>query len=88
MKYELFDGPFGIQITMTPETIEETGILLRASANAKKVPVEMYYSFPEPTPHQFAPPKPRVPFCNIWIKKVDPKNQTNSVNNKNQKKQP
>ncbi len=72
MKFEIQENKGGTQITLIPETIEETSQLLRASKNAARKPVELHYAFyPGQTPQ-----------CNIWIGKVAEKNQYNSVSNK------
>lgn len=73
MKFEFIEGPGGTQITLTPETVEETSQLLRASKNAKAQPVGIYYSFNHGT---------QAPYCNIWIGAIHKDKQTNSVSNK------
>ena len=77
MKFEFIEGKHGTQILITPETVEETGRLLRTSQNAKSLPVSIHYSFSDGD--GATPPEPQ---CNIWIGKVDPKKQQNSVSNK------
>lgn len=77
MKFEFIEGKYGTQITLIPETVEETGKLLRTAINAKSVPISIHYSFSDGD--KAMPPEPH---CNIWIGKVDPKKQFNSVSNK------
>ncbi len=81
MKFEFIEGKHGTQITITLETVEETGQLLRTAKSAKAVPADVYYSFGSGDTAA-----PQAPMCNIWIKKIDPKKQNNSVNNKRREK--
>lgn len=77
MKFELIEGKHGTQITITPETVEETGKLLRTSKNAKALPISIFYDFGDGDGKTV-----NDPCCNIWIGKINPKNQRNSVSNK------
>lgn len=58
MKVAFFEGEFGAEILLTPETTEEMSALLRMNLNAKSVKPEirMYLS--------------KEPSCSIWLKSV------------------
>ncbi len=77
MKFEFIEGKHGTQLIITPETVEETGRLLRTSQNAKVQPVSIHYTFAAGDGE-----KPQDPHCAIWIGKVEPQKQQNSVSNK------
>lgn len=68
MKLEYFESQHGLQISMVPETPKEVAELARISLNAKAVKPEIYLNFSNETPS-----------CNIWIKKLSPEKQTNSI---------
>ena len=67
MKLQFWEGKFGAEIKLTPETIEESSQLLRFTNNAKMEKPEIYFSFSGEQ------------YCSIWIKKVAEKNQENSI---------
>ena len=70
MKVNYFEGKFGSQILLEPETIEEASALARMTLNAKaeKPEIRHYFSDKEQT-------------CSIWIKSVAEKNRKTSIKN-------
>lgn len=66
----IFENNQGLSIELTPETVEEYSQLLRATNNAKKIPPEMYLTFSASN---------SKPSLNIWLKKVEPGKQINSI---------
>lgn len=57
MKTEINEEKYGLNITITPETVAEMASLLRFSINANSDKPEVYMSFRN------------NPYCNIWLKK-------------------
>jgi hypothetical protein len=71
MKVEIFDNDSGTNIELIPETIEENNTLLRMVKNSKSEKPQMFFSFP----------KDKDPYCNLWVKKITLKKQSNSISN-------
>lgn len=74
MKVEFFEGKFGGNINLIPESIEEASQLVRMGLNAKSEPITMRVNFNE-----------KGIDCDIHIDKVKPSVQSNSITNKNRK---
>lgn len=72
MKVNFFEGDFGSDITLTPETVEESTKLARTTLNAKRVPVELRMYLNKDGSQSFS----------VWIKKIDVKVQNNTISNK------
>lgn len=68
MKFEYFEGKFGMEITMEPETPKECAELLRISANANSEKPQIYFSFESNNPR-----------CAIYIQKRKESAQKNSI---------
>jgi len=68
MKIKIFEGDYGVDITLTPETVQEACMLLRLAANQKKEKPDISFRFQE-----------NKTCCEIWLKKLDPKKQNNSI---------
>lgn len=68
MKLEFFEGASGINITLLPETVQETAQLLRYSRNANAEKARVYFSFQ------------KDPYCSISLDKRSPKVQKLSIN--------
>jgi len=68
MKFELSDRVWGLELTMTPESVEDTGKLLRFANNAKSERPAIHMSFSSSVE------------CYITLKKVSSAKQTNSIN--------
>jgi len=73
MKVEFSESEYGANITLTPESIFEVAQLVRFSKNARKEKPDIYMSFSSHEP---------VPYCSIWMSKVKPSVQVNSISNK------
>jgi hypothetical protein len=67
MKIEIDENKFGMNITLTPENLQEMAQLLRASKNAAAVKPDIYTTLSD------------QPYCNIWIRKVKDIRQSNNV---------
>ena len=70
MKIEYFEGQYGLQVDMKPETPAEVAQLLRLTKNAKAIKPEIKLYFESDTPS-----------ATIWLRKVQPKAQKNSISN-------
>lgn len=70
MKLECSDGSYGLDITLTPETPEETSQLLRYTNNARSVRPDVWLNFSD---------KNKGPHLSIVLKKKQ-KNVWNSIN--------
>ena len=70
MKITYLEGTYGLDITMTPETPQEMAELLRYTKNAKAIKPEVRLYFNNNTPS-----------CSIWLKKIKPQAQKNSITN-------
>ncbi len=68
MKFELEERQYGMELMITPESVEDTGKLLRFANNAKSERPEIYMSFSSSVE------------CYITLKKVSSAKQTNSIN--------
>lgn len=71
MKIQFFENKHGIDISLSPETPAEMAQLARYAKNAKKEApvVDLYFSSDHPN-------------MSIWLKKVDEKKQSNTLNNR------
>jgi len=68
MKFEYYEGKWGMTITMTPETPKECAELLRISKNANSEKPHIFFEFSNDTPT-----------CNIDIQKRKESVQVNSI---------
>jgi hypothetical protein len=68
MKTEISDSDYSVDITITPETPEETAILLRLALNANSEKPNVFMSFRN------------KPYCSVWIKKRKLSVQKCSIN--------
>ena len=68
MKFEFRENGNGLSLELRPETIEESNKLLRVANNAKAEKPSIYFSFSGDTP-----------VFSLWIRKINEKNQTNSI---------
>ena len=68
MKVQFTECEYYGEMTLTPETIEETSQLLRFSRNASAKKPQIHMSF-----------RPDIPYCNIFIKKRDKSVQINCI---------
>lgn len=59
MKVTFWEGVYGAEISLTPETVEEMSALARMTINARseKPEINLYLSEKEPT-------------CSVWVKNV------------------
>ena len=71
MKIECFDSQYGVNIEFKPETVEDVALLLRLTNNAKAIKPEICLFF-----------EGEKPSASIWLKKIQPKAQHNSIKNK------
>lgn len=67
MKATIRDRTTFTEITLIPETVEETATLMRMAKNYKKEPADIRYDFWD------------SPICNIVICKISENNQTNII---------
>lgn len=67
MKVEVFENKFGLDIQMSPETMEEVSMLTRYALNANSEKPNVYMSFSS------------NPNLSIWLKKRKEKAQINSI---------
>jgi hypothetical protein len=67
MKATFDDSEYGLQISIEPETVKETGMLLRFAKNANSEKPNVYLTFKENI------------FCNIWLNKRKPSVQNNII---------
>ena len=69
MKVTFFENNYGTSFELTPETVEEVSALARIAKNSKaeKPVISFYFS--------------GAPSCSIWIKKIKPSAQINSISN-------
>ena len=72
MKVQFFEGDFGSDISLIPETVEEATQLARTVLNAKRVPPEMLVYLNKDGSQSFS----------MWVKKVEQKVQKNTISNK------
>ena len=70
MKIEYFEGQYGLQIDMKPETPAEMAQLIRLTNNAKAIKPEIRTYFDGD-----------APATTIWLQKIQPKAQKNSIHN-------
>lgn len=70
MKVAIFDNDSGTNIELIPETMEENNTLLRMAKNSKSEKPQIFVAFSKENP-----------YCNIWVKKIDVRKQSNSVHN-------
>lgn len=70
MKITFFENQYGTSFELTPETPEEVATLLRITNNtlAEKPEIALHFS--------------KEPTLNIWMRKVKPVAQRNSLSNK------
>lgn len=61
------EGDYGLDIELTPETVEETAMLLRYSQNCNSEKPQVYFSFR------------KLPYLSIWLKKKKPSVQVYSL---------
>lgn len=70
MKVSFFEGEFGAEVSMEPETVEEASALARLALNAKAVKPEIRHYFNE-----------NGQSCSIWMKSVDKSVRKTSISN-------
>lgn len=68
MKVEIYEGPNGLNVNLTPETVEETAKLLRYANNARAEKPSVYFSFSSDKP-----------YLDIWLTKVKESVQSNRI---------
>ena len=68
MKFELEERQYGMELILTPESVEDTAKLLRFSNNAKAEKPSIYMAFGNQV------------CCYVTLKKLCPAKQTNSIN--------
>lgn len=71
MKVQFFEGKFGSNIDLTPETIEEASALARMTINAKAVKPQINHYFSE-----------KGQSCSVWVKSVSETVRKHSISNK------
>lgn len=65
---KLDESKYGLNITLTPESVEDFALLLRFGMNALAEKPTVYVSFEN------------KPYCDIWMKKRNERVQRNSIN--------
>jgi hypothetical protein len=70
MKVTFFEGEFGSNISMEPETIEEASALARMTLNAKANKPEIRHYFSE-----------KGQSCDVWVKSVAKSVRKTSISN-------
>ena len=73
MKVTFFEGVYGSEISLEPETMKEASALARMTLNAKSHPPEIRHCFSE-----------NEQSCSVWIKSVNEKVRKTSITNKKQ----
>jgi hypothetical protein len=69
MKVTFWDSEVGTEINLQPETMEEVAALARMAINSKSEKPDIYVNIED------------KPYCSIWMKKVDKRNQRFSIRN-------
>lgn len=71
MKVSFFESEYGSEISLTPETIEESSALARMALNAKAVKPEIRLYFGEKEQN-----------CAVWLKNISKSVRKTSIQNK------
>jgi len=75
MKVTIEERNNGLELEFYPETIEEVGTLFRFANNAKREPADIFLTF-----------NSDKPYMNVYMRKIRPSVQQNSINPKRRKK--
>jgi hypothetical protein len=71
MKTEIAERAFGLELNITPETLEETSLLFRFANNVKAEKPDVFLSFSS-----------AKPWCSVVLKKLHPNKCINTVKRK------